>query len=87
MDDDLIETGFTVLNAIGPTAHNVEILQLPSADKGPRSSPVSEGRVHGGSLMALLSSGLSLDPSTSSSYFGGGPSVPMEYQVTQQDWL
>lgn len=87
MNVDLIKTGFTGLNAIGSTAHNAEIPQLSSAEKRPHPSPVPEGRVHGGSLMALLSSGLSLDPSTSSNYFGGGPSVPMEYQVTQQSWL
>lgn len=73
MNVDLIKTGFTGLNAIGSTAHNVKIPQLSSTEKRPHPSPVPEGRVHGGSLMALLSTGLNLDPSTSSNYFGGGP--------------
>ncbi|KAK9698514.1 hypothetical protein RND81_08G110000 [Saponaria officinalis] len=50
--------------------------QLSSGEKEPQSftapSPTPEGRVHGGSLMALLSA---------------GSSTPMEYQAAQQRWL
>lgn len=81
MNVDPNEMGYTGFNVAGWTAHNTELPRAPSKQKGAHSPPPPppEGRVHGGSLMALLSGGFNS--------LVGEPSMPMEYQVAQQRWL
>lgn len=77
-----VNVGCSGLNVVGYNARDIGEAQLCSADREVHPSPSPEGRVHGGSLMALLSGSSSLNPSTTTSSL-----KPMQYQVAQQSWL
>jgi hypothetical protein len=62
-----------------------------SAEEGghfPMSVAVPEGRVHGGSLMAILSAGSSSGTSSGKGLASGDPSIPIKgYNTMPQSWI
>jgi hypothetical protein len=62
-----------------------------SAEEGghfPMSVAVPEGRVHGGSLMAMLSAGSSSATSSGKGLASGDPSIPIKgYNTMPQSWI
>jgi hypothetical protein len=62
-----------------------------SAEEGghfPMSVAVPEGRVHGGSLMAMLSAGSSSGTSSGKGLASGDPSIPIKgYNTMPQSWI
>ncbi|KAK9668352.1 hypothetical protein RND81_13G054500 [Saponaria officinalis] len=80
---DVVSDG---ISSVGPNAveWNGQISVEKERFTSTSQSPTPERRVHGGSLMALLSGGSSINPNTCSN---SRSSTPMEYQAAQQKWL
>ncbi|GMH22670.1 hypothetical protein Nepgr_024513 [Nepenthes gracilis] len=60
---------------------------LPFSEEGSSLGPVPEGRVHGGSLMAMLKAGLSCVASSHGSTLVGGPSEPTNSHLVPHRWI
>ncbi|GAB4834495.1 hypothetical protein Ancab_032752 [Ancistrocladus abbreviatus] len=82
---DSIKIGCSTATIGGWTGFDTKHSHLPSTVEGPGLGPVPEGRVHGGSLMAMLK-GPSLVSSSSRNLIGGS-SEPVNSSVIPQRWI
>lgn len=86
--------GSSIVNPAGWTGLELKQVGLPQPHlpaREIRPSPVPvlapEGRVHGGSLMAMLAGSPGLSPSDSKTLISGGPSEPRKPYMMPQSWM
>jgi len=93
MTVDIVKMGTSARDSLGRTTSDlkhfgVSNAHLSASEAGLSSMPVfvSEGRVHGGSLMAMLAGGSGVG-SCSNQIVAGDPPEPRKSYITTQNWM